>query len=88
MSAEILISNFSVAFVVSLIWGAFGFAVAKAKKEEDFKPEKFLKTLAVGLMLGLISTLTGVDVVMLENMSLTAVLVIFIDKFAGMLMES
>lgn len=82
-----LISNFTVAFFVSLFWGAFGFAVAKVKHDEAFSPEKFLKTLALGLMLGLIATLMNVDIATLENMSLATVLVILTDKFAGMLMK-
>lgn len=87
MSIQMLLSNFSVGFVVSLIWAAFGFAVAKVKHDEEFEPRKFMRTLVIGLMLGLLSALTGIDITTLQHMSVATVFLILTDKFVGMIPE-
>ena len=73
---------------LALIWSAVGYAVAKVKHDEIFNHRKFLKTLLIGLILGLISGYTGYPVTELENMPLYEVLLIFIDKAVGLLEKS
>ena len=73
---------------LALIWSAIGYAVAKVKHDEVFDHKKFLKTLLIGLILGLASGYTGYPVTELENMPLYEALLIFIDKAVGLLEKS
>ena len=70
--------------LLGLVWSAVGYAVAKVKHDEKFDRKKFVKTLLIGLILGLISRYTGYPVTELENMPLYEVLLIFIDKAVGL----
>jgi hypothetical protein len=58
--------------------------VAKAKSNEDFKPSKFVKTVAIGAILGLSADQLGVSVDTVEGMSTVGFLTVIVDKIAGL----
>jgi len=70
---------------VSMIYGAFSYAVAKSKNNETFDPVKFGKFLAIGFILGGASASLGVDMQTIEGMSTVGFFSVIIDKLAGML---
>jgi len=70
--------------LVGAVYGGFGYAVAKAKTQEDFKPVKFVKTVAIGAILGLSADQIGVDIETLEGISTVGFFTAIIDKFAGL----
>jgi len=70
---------------VSMVYGAFSYAVAKSKNNETFDPVKFGKFLAIGFILGGASASLGVDMQTIEGMSTVGFFSVIIDKLAGML---
>jgi len=69
---------------IGLLYGAFGYAIGKAKNGEAFDARKFGKTVLIGLILGLSSTELGIDTVTLEGMSTVGFLTVVVDKLAGL----
>ena len=70
---------------IMLVYGAFCYAIAKAKTGEAFTPEKFGKTVVIGFILGAASQALGIPTDQLGQMSLVAFLGVVIDKLAGLL---
>ena len=77
----------SIGILIAIVWGAFSYAIAKAKNGEDFEPQKFAKTLLIGIILASMAQGLGYDITKLEGMSLTTVLTIFVDKLTGLLLK-
>jgi len=77
-----------VGVIIGLLWGAFGYATAKAKGNENFDAVKFFKTVLIGLILGLISEGIGVPVSEAEGLSVVGLLTIIVDKFVGLFYPS
>jgi len=67
----------------SVLYGGFAYAIAKMKNNETFNGAKFAKFLVIGCLVGAASQSLGVDMATLEGMSVTTLLSIIIDKFAG-----
>ena len=77
-----------VGVIIGLLWGAFGYATAKAKGNEDFDATKFFKTVLVGLILGFISKGVGIPVSDVEGLSVVGLATIIVDKFVGLFYPS
>jgi len=74
----------SLGAIAGLIWGTIGYLVARSKGE-DFEPENFGATLAVGFILGLLALVTGIDITTLEGYTTVQIATILVDKLVGLI---
>jgi len=81
------IEPIAVGLFTGIIWSALGYAVAKAKNNEDFNPEKFAKTLVIGIVLATASKGLGVDIAHVEGMSVVGFLTAIVDKITSLLIK-
>lgn len=73
--------------LVSIIYSAVGYAVAKSKNDEAFDALKFAKTLVIGIILAGAADAVGVDVATVEGMSFVGFLTALLDKVAALFMK-
>lgn len=66
------------------IWAGVGWAVAK-RNGEEFSKDKMVRTLKIGLFLGLGATVLGVDLATLEGMTILQLATILVDKLEHLL---
>lgn len=84
-----MFETISLGLLIALLWAAFGYALAKAKKEDEtFEPAKFAKTLVIGIILASAAEGLGVTITEIEGMSTVGVLTIIVDKVAGLLLKA
>jgi len=72
--------------IAGLLWAIVGYAVARSKGQE-FEPENFGTTLAVGFILGLLALVTGTDIAKLEGYTSLQLAVILADKLIGLIQK-
>ena len=82
-----MLETLGIGVIIGVLWGAFGYAVAKVKSGEDFNPRKFLKTLVLGAILTAAAKGLGVPVTEIEGMTVSGFLTIVIDKIFGLILE-
>ena len=70
--------------LIGAFYGGLGYAVSKAKNNEAFSPVKFVKTVAIGTVVGLASQGTGLSMDTIEGMSTVGFFTIIVDKVAGL----
>jgi uncharacterized membrane protein YfcA len=75
--------NAALGVLASALYGAFSYAIAKAKNDESFDGLKYAKFLVVGFAVGALSSSFGVDMGTVEGMSVSTLFSIIIDKIAG-----
>jgi hypothetical protein len=77
--------NAALGVLYTALYGAYSYAIAKVKNDESFDAQKFAKFLAIGFIIGSLSSSIGVDMATVEGMSFSTLLSIVIDKLAGAL---
>ena len=82
-----MLETLGIGIIIGILWGAFGYAVAKVKNDEPFNPRKFLKTLVLGAILTAAAKALGVPVTELEGMTVSGFLTIVVDKLFGLMLE-
>jgi len=70
--------------LAGILWAVVGYAVARSKGQ-DFEPENFGSTLAVGFILGLLALVTGIDIATLEGYTTVQLATILADKLLGLI---
>jgi len=81
---ELLKSGLGV--IAGLVWAVVGYAVARSKGQE-FEPENFGSTLAVGFFLGLLALVTGIDISTLDGYTTLQLATIITDKLLGLIQK-
>jgi len=81
-----VLESITAGLLVSVIWAAFGYALAKVKGE-NFDPLKFTKTLLIGIIMASAAQSLNVPIDEVEGMSVVSVLTIFVDKLTGLLIK-
>jgi len=82
-----MLETLGLGVIIGILWGAFGYAVAKVKNDESFSPRKFLKTLVLGAILTAAAKGLGVPVTEIEGMTVSGFLTIIVDKLFGLILE-
>ena len=82
-----MLETLGLGVIIGVLWGAFGYAVAKVKNDESFNPRKFLKTLVLGAILTAAAKGLGVPVTQLEGMTVSGFLTIIVDKLFGLILK-
>ena len=82
-----MLETLGLGVIIGVLWGAFGYAVAKVKNDEAFNPRKFLKTLVLGAILTAAAKGLGVPVTQLEGMTVSGFLTIVVDKLFGLILK-
>ena len=82
-----MFETLTVGLLVSIVYGAVGYAVAKAKNDEVFDALKFAKTLLIGVILATAAGAVGVDVATVEGMSFVGFLTALLDKVAALFIK-
>jgi len=82
-----MLETLGLGVIIGILWGAFGYAVAKVKNGEDFSPRKFLKTLVLGAILTAAAKGLGVPVTEIEGMTVSGFLTIVVDKLFSLILE-
>jgi len=77
----------SVGLLVSIVWGAIGYAVAKAKNDEAFNALKFAKTLLIGIAVSSVANGLGIPVAEVEGLSFIGFVTAVIDKVSSLLVK-
>jgi len=72
--------------IAGLVWAVVGYAVARSKGE-NFEPENFGSTLAVGFILGLLALVTETDIATLEGYTTVQLATILVDKLLGLIQK-
>jgi len=82
-----MLETLGIGVIIGILWGAFGYAVAKVKDDEPFNPRKFLKTLVLGAILTAAAKGLGVPVTEIEGMTVSGFLTIVVDKLFGLILK-
>ena len=82
-----MLETLGIGIIIGVLWGAFGYAVAKVKSGEAFNPRKFLKTLVLGAILTAAAKGLGIPVMELEGMTVSGFFTIVVDKLFGLILE-
>ena len=82
-----MLETLGIGVIIGILWGAFGYAVAKVKNDEPFSPRKFLKTLMLGAILTAAAKGLGIPVEQLEGMTVSGFLTIVVDKLFGLILK-
>jgi uncharacterized membrane protein YfcA len=80
--------NAALGVLASALYGAFSYAIAKAKNGESFDGLKYAKFLVIGFAVGALSGSFGVDMSTVEGMSVATLFSIVVDKVAGAITHS
>lgn len=80
-----MFGELAVGAFVAVLWGAFSYAIAKAKNNEEFSAPKFFKTLWIGLIISAVSYMLGMPMTEVENIPFGMLVTIILDKLAGLL---
>ena len=83
-----MLETISIGILVSIIWSAVGYAVAKTKNNENFDALKFAKTLVIGIILASTSQSLGIPITELEGMTTVGFLTALIDKITSLLIRT
>jgi hypothetical protein len=75
--------NAALGVLASALYGAFSYAIARAKNDESFDGLKFAKFLVIGFAVGALSSSLGIDMSTVEGMSVATLFSIIVDKIAG-----
>jgi hypothetical protein len=82
-----MLEPISIGILVSIVWGAISYAVAKAKNDEAFEPAKFAKTVLIGIVLASAAQGLGYNITQIEGMSFVGFLTAVIDKVSSLLFK-
>jgi len=79
-----MLEAISVGLLIAVLWGAVGYAVAKAKADEEFEPAKFGKTLVLGIILAAFAEGLGIPIAEIEGMTFVGFLTVVVDKVSSL----